>query len=529
MSPRDALKRMTSSSAPAEQDQVRPSGPQVADLGEAHRRLSAIMNEVAAAPVEFFAPQPHEQVQRDPAAALRWFVATDMVALILGFFVAWVAAAVTHIFVLDRGFFAMDRVAEVVSALQYGTISLGVIAWFWHVGHYRRRMPLWLEIQRVVTTLFFAMILNGFALFAMKQDFSRVWMMLGWVFAAVGILLGRAVARAVLRKKGSWQIRTMLVGKGALAEETRAALRSESGLGYEIVTQIENLPVYLDRVEGSWSALCDQFSVDYVIIALDGMALVQADSAIADLVRAEIPFAVSPPLRHVPVLGMVAHYFFSRDVLLMTPANNLELPISWFLKRSMDVACSGLALLALSPILVAIAVLVKRDGGPVFFSDIRVGYKGKAFPCLKFRSMVVNGDAVFKDYLEKNPDKKKEWETYHKLRDEDPRVTKIGSFLRRWSIDELPQLINVFRGEMSLVGLRPIMFRERNVYSKDLIHYCRVRPGLTGVWQVSGRSDVSFARRIQMDSWYVRNWSLWHDVAILLKTIPVILKKTGAY
>ncbi len=141
----------------------------------------------------------------------------------------------------------------------------------------------------------------------------------------------------------------------------------------------------------------------------------------------------------------------------------------------------------------------------------------------------MNADAVLADYLRRNPDKQAEWDIYRKLRGEDPRVTRIGRFLRRWSVDELPQLINVFRGEMSLVGPRPIMFKERNVYGKDLAHYCRVRPGLTGVWQVSGRCEVSFAQRVQMDLWYIRNWSLWHDIAVLCKTFAAILKKTGAY
>ncbi|MGE4351885.1 MAG: undecaprenyl-phosphate galactose phosphotransferase WbaP [Bdellovibrionales bacterium] len=527
MSPRDTLKRISAPFVQPTPDTTDPAAVQI--LREAHARLASIMAEVSSISIEDFIARSHVQVRSNPTTVLRWFVATDTLALVSGLFMAWAAAALTHIFLLGRDYFAVDGTAELVSILQYAFLSLGVVIWFWHQGHYSKRAPLWSEMKSVVTTLLSAMILNGFLLFAMKQDSSRLWVMMAWIFAAVSLLTFRGIARALLRKHGKWHVRTLLVGSGSLAEETRAALKTEEGLGYKIVMQIENLSMLLRRVDGSWQALCDRFNADYVVIALDGAALAQADASLADLVRSGIPFSVSPPLRPMPVLGMVPHFFFSRDVILMSPANNLDQPIPQLMKRAIDVTASGLALLALSPVLLAIAYLVKRDGGPVFFADIRVGRNGKAFPCLKFRSMVVDSDTVFKAYLKEHPDKQKEWDLYHKLRDFDPRVTKVGSFLRRWSLDELPQLINVFRGDMSLVGPRPIMFRERNVYSSDLVHYCRVRPGLTGVWQISGRSDVSFERRIQMDGWYVRNWSLWYDVAILLKTVPVILKKTGAY
>ena len=123
---------------------------------------------------------------------------------------------------------------------------------------------------------------------------------------------------------------------------------------------------------------------------------------------------------------------------------------------------------------------------------------------------------------------RKEWEQDHKLKN-DPRITRLGSFLRNSSLDELPQLINVLRGEMSLVGPRPIVAAEVSKYEHDIAHYYRVSPGITGLWQVSGRNDVSYEQRVQMDSWYVRNWSLWHDIAILCKTLPALLKRSGAY
>jgi Undecaprenyl-phosphate galactose phosphotransferase WbaP len=171
---------------------------------------------------------------------------------------------------------------------------------------------------------------------------------------------------------------------------------------------------------------------------------------------------------------------------------------------------------------------VRRDGGKAFFGHSRVGHQGAEFKCLKFRSMVPNSAEILKQYLEANPAAREEWQKEMKLKN-DPRVTRIGKILRATSLDELPQLINVLRGDMSLVGPRPIVTEECARYDNDIALYYMVRPGLTGLWQVSGRNDVSYKNRVKMDSMYISNWSLWHDIAIILKTFPVIFKRTGAY
>jgi len=497
-------------------------------VGEAQGRLAQIMAEVAATPVESFFPKARTQPRRDPAAALRWFMVADFVALTVGFLVAWGVAAFANLYVLDRSFPFLEGTDEILQIVEFCGVSVGVLLWFGHTGHYRQRMPLWSEIQKVVNALGFAMIVNGFFLFASKQDVSRLWLMSGWIFAAAGMIALRSVSRAVLRRRGMWQVRTLLVGSGAVADEARIALRSERGLGYEIAMQVENLPMLLEATGGSWQILCDRFNADYVVIALDGQDLVKADEAIAALVRAGIPFSVSPPLRNMPVLGMTAQCFFNNDTILMSPVNNLEQALPRFFKRAMDVVGSGLALVVLSPFFLVLCLMVKRDGGPAIFGHDRIGMNGRTFKCLKFRSMVLNADKALSDLLAKNEAARAEWNATQKLKD-DPRVTKIGAVMRRLSLDELPQLINVFKGDMSLVGPRPVVLAETLRYQKEIAFYYRVRPGLTGLWQVSGRSDVSFQRRVQMDSWYVRNWSLWHDIAIICKTFPVVFNRTGAY
>ncbi|EPU1012905.1 sugar transferase, partial [Klebsiella pneumoniae] len=158
----------------------------------------------------------------------------------------------------------------------------------------------------------------------------------------------------------------------------------------------------------------------------------------------------------------------------------------------------------------------------------RIGKGGKSFKCLKFRSMVTNSKEVLEDLLSKDIQAKQEWEATFKLKN-DPRITKIGHFLRRTSLDELPQLFNVLKGEMSLVGPRPIITAELERYNDEVAYYLLSKPGMTGLWQVSGRSDVDYETRVYLDTWYVKNWSMWNDIAILFKTIGVVLKKDGAY
>lgn len=527
MSPQDALRRITSSfSAPR-----REFRPVFRNEVDPESKLASISAEIDAISVDDIGKvdiPARSNPRRNAAEALRLYILTDAFSLFAGFLVSWFLATLTNLFLLDRPLTFLTDGSLGSRLAPYGALSLCVLFWLGRKGHYRVRQPFWMETQQIVQAFGAALLANGFVQFAAKQDFSRLWLVSSWAFAGLGVLALRAFLRRALRRMGLWQIRTLLVGNGATADETRAALRAEPSLGYEIVMQIENALLLLGQNGHSWTRLCDRFDADYMIVAMDGQALAEAESALAALSREDVPYSISPPMAHMPVLSVEPQYFFSRNVLLMAPTNNLEQPFPRFMKRTMDILGASIGLLFLSPVFLVASLLVKRDGGPIFFGDARVGLGGKMFYCLKFRSMVVDPDHLLWKYLEEHPDKKIEWKTFHKLRGADPRVTGIGAFLRRWSIDELPQLINVLKGDMSLVGPRPIMFRERNIYSENLAHYCRVRPGLTGIWQVSGRSNVSFARRVQMDIWYVRNWSLWHDIAILCKTIPAIMNRTGA-
>ncbi|WP_353646374.1 sugar transferase [Mesorhizobium sp. WSM2239] len=241
--------------------------------------------------------------------------------------------------------------------------------------------------------------------------------------------------------------------------------------------------------------------------SLDGsMPLHQGFSTVSQMAMAEV---ASDPDRPSPA-GNAGAY--------------LQRPLGGWSKRVADVLIAATALVLAAPVMLLVALLIKMTlGRPTVFSHTRVGLGGKPFNCYKFRSMVANSAEVLNQHLAKNPDAAREWEEFRKLRN-DPRVTPLGQMLRKSSLDELPQLFNVLRGEMSCVGPRPIVQDELGRYGSHVGEYLQARPGLTGLWQVSGRSSTDYAERVSLDSHYVRNWSLWLDLVIMLRTVIAVMR-----
>lgn len=198
-------------------------------------------------------------------------------------------------------------------------------------------------------------------------------------------------------------------------------------------------------------------------------------------------------------------------------------------QRILDILISLVALIFFAPLMVAIGFAIKvQDGGPMFFGHKRIGYGGKAFRCWKFRSMVTDAEARLTALLSNDPEARKEWEADHKLK-RDPRITLLGDFLRKSSLDELPQLFNILIGEMSVVGPRPIVTAEIAKYGRWFDRYTAVRPGLTGLWQVSGRSDIDYRQRVALDVLYVRRASVSAYLRIVARTIPAVILRSGSY
>jgi lipopolysaccharide/colanic/teichoic acid biosynthesis glycosyltransferase len=211
------------------------------------------------------------------------------------------------------------------------------------------------------------------------------------------------------------------------------------------------------------------------------------------------------------------------------PPGAPQIPFDAHISRGLDIFVALMGLLVLAPLLITVAVLIYiTDPGPILFRQVRIGRRGQKFYCYKFRSMRVDAEAQLKKILAENEDMRAEWAQNHKLRN-DPRITWIGGFLRKSSIDELPQFWNVLKGEMSLVGPRPIVAAEVPRYGRNFKYYCSVRPGITGLWQVSGRSDVSFWTRVACDIAYAKNHCTILNIKLICATVPAVLLRRGSY
>lgn len=414
---------------------------------------------------------------------------------------------------------------------------------FWARGHYSRRQPFWDE-QRQVVEIIFKLALMDFALMMLvRADTSRGAMLLAWGLTLVAIPLARNAARSILRSSGRWVRPTVIIGGGFNALESGAALSAERWMGLEVVAFVlqENEPSNRELVgdlcghqvqvrfmnDNADSVLAD-WQQPVIVIALDIGGLNTHTRLIHELQRLTTDLYIIPALRGLPLCGMDIGHFFSHEVLLLHVRNNLGRWGHRLIKRMFDVAVASMLLLVLSPLLGLLAWRVRKDGGPAVFAHERIGRGGGTFRCLKFRTMVPDAQARLQELLDRDPVALSEWERERKLK-QDPRITAVGHLLRRTSLDELPQLWNVLKGDMSLVGPRPVIRDELKEYGDQLDYYLEARPGITGLWQISGRSDTTYATRVSLDAWYVRNWSLWYDLVILIRTVKVVLKGEGAY
>lgn len=409
------------------------------------------------------------------------------------------------------------------------------VAWFWvRLRHYTYRKPFWFELKEVIRTLVILAVIELAIVAFSKLHFSRYLWMLTWLIALFIVPAGRIFIKKLLIKS-KWYVKdTVIIGSGKNAIDAYKALTTEDYLGLDVkyfvrsqADDVASLDIPIIEKERIWD-IADKRET-YFIIALENGESDTRNLWLRELAKKKCrSVAVIPTLRGLPLYSTDMSFIFSYEVMLLRVNNNLAKRSSRFLKRTMDIFGSIAIILLLSPLLLALYFKIKKDGGNAIYGHPRIGRNGKEFKCLKFRSMVVNSKEVLEELLKNDPEARAEWDRDFKLKN-DPRITKIGHFIRKTSLDELPQLFNVLKGEMSLVGPRPIVKDELERYHEEVDYYLMAKPGMTGLWQVSGRNDVDYDTRVYFDSWYVKNWSLWNDIAILFKTVNVVLKRDGAY
>lgn len=425
------------------------------------------------------------------------------------------------------------------------------VFWFWVLlEHYLRRRPFWDELReiiRVIATMF--MVASATIFIAGVESAPSVQLSL-WLFILLLIPLARTSVRGLLDCLGLWQTPTVIIGAGENARDAATALASEASMGYLVVAfiDVEDIdasakskqatqavaPVIACPISDTSSIkqqlepLLEEQGQPQIVVALDNLNTPESQQLVQYLAASASKIHIIPAIRGLPLFGTQASHFFSHEVLFLTVRNNLSRRTYRLVKRGFDILGACLLLLLLSPLFLVLSVLIRRSGTTALYGHPRIGQNGRPFACLKFRSMRPDADKILQELLDKDPIARAEWDKDFKLKN-DPRITPVGHFLRKTSLDELPQLINVIKGQMSLVGPRPIVQAELARYGEQAGLYLQVMPGITGLWQISGRNDITYAGRVSLDAWYVQNWSLWYDIAILFKTVDVVLNRRGAY
>jgi len=363
---------------------------------------------------------------------------------------------------------------------------------------------------------------------------ARGWVILSWLFVSFFVVLGRFIMRRFvqyLRANGRFVTMVLVVGANEEGRAIAHQLQDNPKGGIQVVgfadadfgekESVDGVPLL-----GSVDAIPDlarQYGVQEIIVASTALRREQLLKLFETFDATDIPIHLSSGLYELLTTGVDVHEV--ANVPLMSVKKVRLSGIDVVLKRMLDMIFAGIALLAALPIMFIVGILVKFDSpGPVFHLRRVVGVGGRTFNALKFRTMYVDAD----ERLNQDPELRKQFEENFKLKN-DPRITRVGKILRGISFDELPQLINVLRGQMSLVGPRMITEPERTKYGKWSMNLATVKPGITGLWQVSGRSDVSYDERVKLDMHYIRNYSIWMDLHLLYQTIPAVFKKRGAY
>ena len=456
----------------------------------------------------------------------------DYVSIVLGTLAAYYLR-------LNLSFLPVISHFEIDEIYVYGIIPIVFLSILLLNNTYSVVLTYWDTMKNLFRSITIGVVVSIVLMYTghVTNDVSRLFVVFAYILILLFILGERFLVGKMLSKAGYLVTPVLLVGAGKTAELVKRSLDRMPIATYKIIGYVDDNPKSSSIAKeypclGAFSDVEDVIKdtgVQTVLICAPGLEPKKLVSLINHLQLLVKRVAFVPELFGLPTSNITARGMMEEQAVVLRVQNNLARKSNRIIKRIFDIVatvCGGILIL---PVFAIIAVLIYLDSpGPIVFRHMRVGQGGKEFPCYKFRSMVPNAQEALESYLKENPTAYEEWEREFKLKD-DPRVTRIGKFLRKTSLDELPQLWNVLVGDMSLVGPRPIVHDEIEKYGDYINDFYLVPPGITGVWQVSGRSDTTYEERVLMDSWYVHNWSVWIDIVYLLKTVLVVYKAKGAY
>ncbi|MCD6471269.1 sugar transferase [bacterium] len=364
------------------------------------------------------------------------------------------------------------------------------------------------------------MFITLFIFFDQRYFSSRFIVLFGWILSIIFVSFGRLFIHFLqlfYYKKGKGLIPVLIFGQNRISNQLIQSIKANPGLGYKVIGQVNSV----DELLNNWSKKAkDIFEIINTCPDLDRQKVLK----IVDFCNEhQIVYKYTPDL-----FGALASNT-SNETIAGIPLIKIKRTAldGWgrIVKRFLDIFFSLFGLIIFSPLFLIVSILIKIDSpGPVFVRLKRVGERGRIFNLFKFRSMVKNAQELKKDLLKYN--ERRDGPLF-KMKN-DPRITRIGRWLRRWSIDELPQLVNVLKGEMSIVGPRPHEPEEVDQYQKQHRQLLTIKPGITGLAQISGRAELSFNEEAKLDLYYIENWSIWQDVKILIKTIPAVISQKGA-
>lgn len=487
--------------------------------------FSAYLDSLATSAVTRNGARRHWLLSR--GAQLAFLIAMDMVVLTVSMVVAVQARGLVT---LDGSDFSHQFL---LAATVVGAVWLALIYGFggYQLRHQRAGA---VEYKRVVMASFATAGALGITSYLTKAEFPRGVYVLLFTIGTAGLLVARFVRRRAMHavhRQGALLTPVIVAGSSGHVDAIAKVLRRESWLGYRVVGAVTS-----DRAEQTPAGLP-------VLGNMKGIAEVISGHKIATVIFAEGSFANPSDFRRmawkleeldvqmvmVPALTDVSAQRLDVRPLAGLPLVDVDRPqaieAARWIKRTWDVVGSAFLLLLAAPVMGLVALAIKlEDGGPVIFRQRRVGLKGEEFDCLKFRSMSTDAEARLAALMAQNEGAGPLFKMTH-----DPRITRVGRFIRRFSLDELPQLWNALRGDMSLVGPRPALPTEVAQYDSDARRRLDVRPGLTGLWQVSGRSNLSWDDTVRLDLYYVDNWSMVQDLMILAKTAKAVVGSSGAY